>query len=357
MNQKLKSIFKNNLVAPRYLKGPYTIEIDPTNNCPLKCKYCFWDGMVKGERASLNEAAFHKLIVDLINIKVKGIIFTGGGEPLNHSYTATAINRAKAGGIHVGLFTNGVLLDRNITSSILPNLSWVRFNLSAADRESYRQIHGLDVFEEVINNIQNCVSFKKDKNLHSRVGIGCILNHKFININMIKQLIELTEKIGLDFIQFKHDLKDMQKVSYDNWWKLVVIPELKRYSRIIKKVSIEYSESTYLNRQAEPCFIAREIAIVKADGSVCLCKLHRDNPSMMIGNIYSQSFSNIWFGNIRTKKLEVLEKRGCDICCQYHDINRYINEEIRNNRKQNYSDNNLNYNDNLAKFGENIYFL
>src|ERR1043166_183267 len=129
MIHKLKFLYDHKLLATNR-GGPYSVEIDPTNQCPIACSYCIWADMRERQVACLSESVLIRLINDLIELRVAGIVFTGGGEPLSHPFTRSAISQAKSGGISVGLFTSGVPMSPRMCAVILPHLSWIRFNLS-----------------------------------------------------------------------------------------------------------------------------------------------------------------------------------------------------------------------------------
>jgi MoaA/NifB/PqqE/SkfB family radical SAM enzyme len=357
MSDKLKFLFDHNLLLNPDRVGPYSVEIDPTNHCPIGCSYCIWSEMRQRDLASLGEDVFGKLIEDLIELRVAGIVFTGGGEPLRHPFTRKAIARAKAGGISVGLFTSGVPLNKRLCLEILPNLSWMRFNLAASDRESYKQLQGVDLFERVVENIANCVAVRKDQSLKVKLGIGCVLSRSLSDLRGVGLLIELAAKLNLDFIQFKHDLNEIGTAKYEEWWEAKALPELRSVTQTYaSSIKIDYSERTYAVTSKASCFIARKMAAIKADGTVVLCKLHRDTPSMTVGNINDESFHNIWLNARRHQIIAMLEQEGCGSCCGYKDFNRHvlITREASNVEKENHV---LPYWSGIRQFGEDINFL
>jgi MoaA/NifB/PqqE/SkfB family radical SAM enzyme len=357
MNDKLRFLFDHGMLLDPDRIGPYSVEIDPTNHCPINCAYCIWSQMRKRNLASLQEDVFRKLIDDLIRLRVSGIVFTGGGEPLSHPFTRKAIVRAKAGGIDIGLFTSGVPLGKRLCSQILPCLSWIRFNLSAPDPESYLQIHKVDLFDYVVKNITNCISIRNDHNLKVKLGIGSVLSRIQRGPQMIEPLTDLAARIGLDFIQFKHDLNEMGTAEYEDWWVTKALPELRSVTQAHRsKIMIEYSENTYGRPVRAPCFIARKMAAVKADGTVCVCKLHRDTPSMVIGNINETSFRDIWLNAQRKEIITMLEQKGCGTCCAYKGFNAYALNAMQTKDRYE-SSSTIPYETGIKRFGKDINFL
>ena len=62
--------------------------------------------------------------------------------------------------------TNGFLLNQDKLERILPNLTYLRFNISAGEPKRYAEIMGCKEhwFERVCKNIELAVKIKKGKN-------------------------------------------------------------------------------------------------------------------------------------------------------------------------------------------------
>ena len=88
---------------------PITIEIDPTNICNHNCPECAGNKFCPQCELSL---VFMKKTINQISPFCKGLVFTGGGEPLYNKDTLNAISYAKKKGINIGLVTNGSLLTK-----------------------------------------------------------------------------------------------------------------------------------------------------------------------------------------------------------------------------------------------------
>jgi len=104
---------------------PIVAEIDPTNVCNLKCPYCSFSA-VHGN-GHLEQDVLLRVIEELAALGVRGVTFTGGGEPLCSTATMAAVSRAKEAGMDVGFITNGVLLTRDHGRVILDNCKMTGF--------------------------------------------------------------------------------------------------------------------------------------------------------------------------------------------------------------------------------------
>jgi MoaA/NifB/PqqE/SkfB family radical SAM enzyme len=325
MHEKLRFLIDHGLLGDDSDAGPYSVEIDPTNSCTADCGFCIWSRMRGSESASLSPSTISDLIADLIELGVQGIVFTGGGEPLAHPYTTEAIRQASVGGARVGLLTNGTLMSADVSAQVLPHLSWVRVNLSAPNRTAYLHTHGTDSFSRVIDNINQSILLRDSHGLGTRLGIGCVLRQGQSAGQDIPLMIDLANHLNVDYVQFKHDLNGIGTVESDAWWRSEVVPALEDCTkRAPAKVRVEFSARTYPPRSAKPCLVTRRTAAVRADGSVSLCKLHRDTSSMQVGNVNATAFRDLWAGERRRELLALLEREGCALCCPYDAANDHV---------------------------------
>jgi MoaA/NifB/PqqE/SkfB family radical SAM enzyme len=97
------------------------------------------------------------------------------------------------------------------------------------------------------------------------------------------------------------------------------------------------------------------MAAIKADGSVVVCKLHRDKASMVVGNINEETFQNIWLNTRRQKIVRSLEQEGCSSCCGYKDFNRHVMLTREAGGAQ--VDHALSYSSGIQRFAEDINFI
>jgi MoaA/NifB/PqqE/SkfB family radical SAM enzyme len=97
------------------------------------------------------------------------------------------------------------------------------------------------------------------------------------------------------------------------------------------------------------------MAAIKADGSVVVCKLHRNNASMVVGNLNDETFQDIWLNTSRQKVVGALEQEGCNSCCGYKDFNSHVRltREAGGARV----DKTQSYSSGVQRFAEDINFI
>src|SRR3989304_4706828 len=152
--------------------APITIDCSLTRACTYKCTYCY--GMLQANDIKrMTKDVIFRFLDDAAEIGVKAISLVSDGESTCSPHLYDAILRGRANGLDMALGTNGYLLKDERLEEILPALTYLRFNISAADPERYAQIHGCKIsyYEKVINTIKNSVDIKKRNNLAVTIGL------------------------------------------------------------------------------------------------------------------------------------------------------------------------------------------
>lgn len=259
----------------RLLKGkfvpPVTVEIDPSDNCPLSCNFClFGRSHTKNNGGNnLKWTTFQKAIVQLKNMGCSSVTFTGGGEPLMHPVFANMVKLASGIGMKVGLVTNGVLLNK-LPKEILRTFTFIRISLNAATPATYKIITGKDFFNKVLQNTINAI------NVGAFVGWSYVVSEQ--NYFEIEQAKLLAQEVDVKYIQFKPAL--LKNGGY-----------FKGYNIHGKKV-IDMKRFTAKNNL--PCIIAHLVAIVAANGKMYYCCQYRDNKDFCVGDLNKEDVEDVW---------------------------------------------------------------
>ena len=85
------------------------VELDLTNRCNNRCPACVGRNTVKAE---LSWEEIERIADGLCELDCKGVILSGGGEPLLHPQFIQALEFLKERGLKIGINTNGLTLDR-----------------------------------------------------------------------------------------------------------------------------------------------------------------------------------------------------------------------------------------------------
>ncbi len=185
---------------------PLHIDVGLSKGCNIRCTYCF--GAMQGNRFSAGTATYFprepllRYLHDAGEAGVRSMAFIGESEPLVNPHAWEAIVCGKKSGIDISLGTNGILWDRGPAGDqALEQLSWLRFNISAASEDAYRRIHGSEDFQIALQNIRHCVARKRAANLETTIGLQMVLIPE--NADQIVALAQLGKELGVDYLVIK----------------------------------------------------------------------------------------------------------------------------------------------------------
>lgn len=312
---------------------PVSCEIDPSNLCNHACHWCYFGDSRKVRKANLDKGVLFKLIDELAAGKTRSITFTGGGEPLLNPATIEAIMRARKKGIRVGLVTNGGLLDQEKNKIIVSCCDFVRISLDATDTVSHMRLHRprnrqADNFEKILENLRRLVILRRKFNKDITIGVGFLIHKE--NYKELPGLAKRLKKIGIDYLQIRPIVMP-QDNSLTRIWMKAFRHVQKTISFSDKKfhvfpIDYRYHEMINQGRNYQCCHTHKLLAVVGADGNVYMCSLFRGNSKFSFGNLYKQSFAQIWRGERRRAIMRSLDIRRCPPCRynRYNEILEYM---------------------------------
>ena len=331
--------------------APITIDCALTRRCTYRCRYCYGQLQLTPRRigtagvplsAENDEKAMTKDVIfefldDAAEIKVKAISFVSDGESTCSPYLYDAIARARENGLDVALGTNGYLLDEGRLDEILPRLTYIRFNISAADPQPYSQIMGCkeECFTKVLRTIKECVRFKKENNLSVTIGIQMVLMPQFSA--QIIPFAKLGKDLGVDYAVIKHCSDDEQGslgIDYARYFSLIdTLKAAEGYSTPGYLVKVKWSKMLSKGtRRYRRCFGPPFMLQVSGSGLVAPCGMffHEKYKKYHIGNIAETSFKKIWQSERYWEIMNLLASDAfdaqtmCGTLCLQEKVNEFL---------------------------------
>ena len=180
--------------------APLFIDIGATKTCNIKCRFCYGTYQVMTGEV-IPEDVLCNLLRDAPRLGVKGMTFTGDGEPTLNPALYDAVQIGKQNGLDIAVATNGLKLNAKQISILLDSLVWLRFTICSADKESYKFMHGVDAFHKVIDNIKLAVELKAQMKLKTTVGMQMVLTPDCFD--QVLPLSRLAIELGVDYLQIK----------------------------------------------------------------------------------------------------------------------------------------------------------
>lgn len=322
-----------------WLKGrdiyPIYVEISVSGVCNHHCIFCALDYLSEYKTSFIETKTVKKFISSLAKKDVKSVLFSGEGEPLLHKDIVDIISHTEGSKIDTALTTNGVLLKKNVLTYILPKLRWLRVSLNAGTRTTYALVHQSkpDDFDAVLTNLTEAVKIKRKNKYNCTIGAQFLLLKQ--NYSELETIAALTRKIGLNYLIIKpysqHPFSKNRlglTLDYKDFLKLE--QEMVRFSTAKFKV-IFRSHTMHKLAERKPykrCLGMHFIAHLACTGDLYGCSTFLGNKSFCYGNIYKQSFEQIWKGikrqKIAKRMSDSFDARSCRKACRLDEINRYL---------------------------------
>jgi MoaA/NifB/PqqE/SkfB family radical SAM enzyme len=278
-----------------------------------------------------------RFLDDAAEIGVKAISFVSDGESTCSPHLYDAILRGKGNGLDMALGTNGYLLKDERLEEILPALTYLRFNISAADPARYAEIHGCTVkeYEKVIGTIRKSVAIKKQKGLEVTLGLQMVLLPQFQD--QILPLAKLGRELGVDYLVIKHcsdDETGSLGVDYSRYEVMVdILKEAEELSSPDYLVRAKWSKILSGGKRCYArCYGPPFIMQFSGSGLVAPCGMLFNSKyrKYHIGNIVDAPFKEIWKSErywevVNLIASEQFDARSmCGSLCLQHKVNEYL---------------------------------
>ncbi|OGR69984.1 MAG: radical SAM protein [Elusimicrobia bacterium GWD2_63_28] len=316
--------------------APITVDCALTRACNYKCAYCYGQ-LQANDGASLTREVIYNFLDDAAEIGVKAVSFVSDGESTCSPHLYDAILHGRARGLDMALGTNGYLLQDGRLEEILPALTYLRFNISAGQKERYTEIMGAppDAFDKVCATIRKCVEIKKRLALPVTIGMQMVLLPQCAD--QIIPLAELGGELGADYFVIKHcsdDEAGTLKVDYDKYHQLeALLKQAEAQSRPGYLVKAKWSKIMSGGRRSySKCFGPPFILQLSGSGLVAPCGMlfNSKYSKYHIGNIADTRFKDLWkserywevMGLIASDKFDA--RTMCGTLCLQHKVNEFL---------------------------------
>ncbi len=316
--------------------APITIDCALTKACNYKCVYCY--GQLQGNKGkSMTRDVIFRFLDDTAEIGVKAVSFVSDGESTCSPHLSDAIIRGKNNGLDLALGTNGALLNEEKIGKILPHLTYLRFNISAGEKNRYIEIHRCkpNDFERVVENVRTAVEIKKRNNLETTIGLQMVLMPEFAD--QIIPLSRLGKELEVDYLVIKHCCDDEEGslgVKYERYNNLLgLLNEAEKESNDKYLVKAKWSKIlSGGKRNYSQCYGPAFILQISGTGLVAPCgQLFDDRyKKYHMGDISKNSFKEIQQSDRYWNVLDLISsekfdaKTMCGNLCLHHKVNEYL---------------------------------
>jgi len=286
------------------ITSPIYIRWKPTNRCNHGCSYCAYrsDNLQLGKNMSEKDETPKEKMLEtakcLVDMGVKAVTFSGGGEPLLHPDLLETAGILHDGGIKLACLTNGAMLKGEIAEFFSTNATWVRVSMDGWNDESYtRYRHVKD--GEYTRIMQNMKDF---------VGMGgkCVLGVSLIvnaeNSVYVYDALERLKDIGVHSVKVSVCIVSNDAAENNAYHAPHFDLVAEQVSRAFKSLADETFEivdawhtmDELFENNYDWCPFSQVLAVIAADLGVYPCQDKAYNDKARLGSLKNQSFKEFW---------------------------------------------------------------
>lgn len=310
-------------VLDKLLVKPSYLDIEMTNICNSLCCFCPYKYM-KRLKGMMSDEIFEKTVRDYVKI--------GGGNveltpvPGEIFLNKKAIERIKFLRSfkeirEISFYTNGIFLDNFDTEELLASgVNGITVSFGGVNRQEYKEIFGVDMFERVVNNLIKL----GEANRRLNCPVCLAISFKSSKRLSIFTKTELFKALSQDFrIDYQY--------NYHSWGGLIKQEDLKGEMRM---------SPLMVNKMKGPCGLSYSGLRVAWNGDVTPCWCGDVDLDLKIGNIMENSLIDIWKGekmiNFRKSFLKGKPPLLCRKCEHYSGLDHFRNIESFKAASENY---------------------
>lgn len=335
---------------------PVTVDIVPSLECPQDCFMCSnvdwrknredpgWVNKTRSDRF-MNWDTLRAVIDRLAEGGCRGVVFTGGGEPLTNPNTIQGIRYARERGMEPALYTNGILLDESVIAAVMESQAvFVRLSINAGSEETHAHVGGYDparqFYKRVMENLRKLATANAAVGSPVSVGISFIVNPR--NIQDMERLAADLRDLdrdpaatgGVHYLALRptvahrsfNDGKQFSREFFDQARDLIrtrVVPLLAGTSIKIREISSRFDGVAETEKSYRHCVASPWFSLVGPDASMYLCvESYYGHKSQQFGDLKTQSLNDVFTGAEHRAVVDQIDFKNCPPVCKMHELNK-----------------------------------
>jgi len=308
------------------LAAPVHVRIKPTNACNQSCGFCAYryDELQLGDhmnvRDRIGREKMHEIVEDLVEIGVRAVTFSGGGEPLIYPFLSETIRGLSAGGIRIGCLSNGSALEGDVADALAECGTWLRISLDGWDAESYARSRSVQprVFGRVCENVARFTA----RPTQCSVGVSFIVTQE--NAAHIFDACRLVQSLGVRHFKVTPCIVADDPAG-NNAYHAPIAAQVKDQIAQCAALSSDRFEildhyhqlPELFERTYDRCPMLQFLTVIGADLGVYTCQDKAYTPGGLLGSIEDRRFRDLWFSPELAAKVRAFDPRAA---CLHHCV-------------------------------------
>ncbi len=346
---------------------PLRVQVEITNRCNLRCVMCDRWKWASEEKKTLDELSIEKLVQlfeELKHIGVKEVLLTGGETMIRKDFSSI-IQHIKKIGLQISIITNGTMVTDEIARALALANAKVTFSMDG-DKEIHDRVRGVQgTFERAVKGIKKIAVIYDEISNSGELEVNYTIQKS--NVKKMTTFLEIADNLKIDRVLFnlvhgnvnaalgKKDVPilktELEKIVNRKRTTVIVGDIVRLFAEgnlPVHDIASGYPVQSLFKKEPVPCFAAYQTSFIDCSGSVfpcCYCYLdnasfsdhQKERDMFCLGNIKTNSFSQIWEGNSGgykkfRKKFNLVKIKKSGICCgqcleyfQFRKINKIYN--------------------------------
>ncbi len=316
------------------IKPPLHIRIKPTNVCNHSCSYCAYRvdqlqlGCDMDVRDSIPREKMSEIIDDIIDMGVKAVTFSGGGEPFCYPYLLETVKKLADSPVKFASLTNGGLLKGEAAEVFAHKGTWLRISIDGYDGPSYARYRGVseDEFAKVITNLRNFRALGGS----CYTGASVIIDEN--NAEHLYNLVSLLKDTGINSVKLSGCVIDNDGAKnnqyHQKFWN-VARSQIDMIMNMLPEEGFEIYDTYHLLsdkfvKTYRWCPYLQILTVIGADLNVYTCQDKAYNlTDGVVGSIKDKRFRDFWMDG-KDKFFRVNPLVNCNHHCVSNDKNRMV---------------------------------
>jgi MoaA/NifB/PqqE/SkfB family radical SAM enzyme len=313
---------------------PLHIRIKPINACNHSCRYCAYraDSLQLGKDMRISDSIprdkMMEITEDIIDMGVKGVTFSGGGEPLFYPHLADVLRRLVDSPVKFATLTNGGLLQGEVAEMFAHSGSWVRVSMDGWDNASYTRYRGVQdgEYDRILANIE---AFKKLGG-PCRLGVSYIVDKE--NVDHIYEAAKRVKDFGGDSIKIGACILENEAARNNEYHEGIWDTAREQIDRVNEELAgddFEVFDAYHkLDERFEKkytwCPYLQVLPVIGADSNIYSCQDKAYNlDEGLVGSIKDTSFKDFWMSD-KAKFYKINPSRVCNHHCVANSKNKLL---------------------------------
>lgn len=316
------------------VEAPVHVRIKPVNYCNHRCWFCAYraESLDLGSEMNLKDKLSHEKFIeianDIVDMGVKAVTFSGGGEPLLHASLSEVIEILSKAKVKIGMLTNGARLKGDLAQKVKRHATWVRVSIDAFEPARYSRNRAIDIgaWSELLENVKKFQSLEGSCEL----GFSFIVDNE--NHDDLAPLSEFAHQYRHTHVKVSpcvvsDDLHKNREYHLGNKSKVTeALTEIKKkYPALI--VDHYHDPSHSYQKKYHQCHFGKLLTVIGADANVYVCQDKAYTEGGLLGSLKSASFKEVWFSEKTQSRLREIDPTvQCAHHCVAHQKNQMMDE-------------------------------